>query len=52
VEKTIGGTNLDFAIRAVETSNNELIIVGNTESSDNDIPMNKGQKDFMIVKMK
>ncbi len=52
VEKTIGGTNLDFAIRSIETSNNELIIVGNSESSDNDIPLNKGQKDFMIVKMK
>jgi len=52
LEKTIGGTNLDFANQAVETSNNQLIIVGNTESSDDDISLNKGKKDFVIIKMK
>ena len=52
LERSIGGTNLDFANKAIETSNNQLIIVGNTESSDNDISLNKGKKDFVIIKMK
>jgi len=52
LEKTIGGSNLDFAIRSIETSDNQLIIVGNTESSDDDINVNKGKKDFVIIKMK
>lgn len=52
LEKTIGGSNLDFAIQAIETSNNQLIIVGNTDSNDGNISLNKGEKDFLIIKMK
>ena len=48
----MGGTNLDFANQAIETTNNKLIIVGNTDSDDVDILVNKGGKDVLIIKIK
>ncbi len=51
-QKNIGGSALDFSSQVIEMSNNELIIVGNTESNDQDIATNKGIKDFLIVKLK
>lgn len=50
-EKAIGGSSLDFAEDALQ-SNGKLIVVGNTESNNGDIPMNKGIKDLLIVKIK
>lgn len=49
-QKTFGGTSLDFADAAIETSDNKIVIVGNTESNDLDIPQNKGIKDFVVIK--
>jgi len=51
-EKNIGGTDLDFANGLTETTNNELIFVGNTDSDDIDIIINKGSKDILVFKMK
>jgi len=51
-EKTIGGTSLDFAEDAIQASDGSIILVGNTESNDEDITANKGVKDFLIVKIK
>ena len=51
-EKNIGGTDLDFANNLVETNNNEIIFVGNTDSDDIDITINKGSKDILIFKLK
>ncbi len=51
-QKTIGGTSLDFAEDVIETADNKLLIVGNTESNNLDIPMNRGIKDFLIIKLK
>ncbi len=51
-QKNIGGAALDFASQVIEFSDNELVLVGNTESNDQDIPQNKGIKDFLIVKLK
>ena len=51
-EKSVGGSNFDFADGATATNDGAVIIVGNTESSDGDIPENKGLKDFFIVKIK
>lgn len=51
-EMTIGGTNLDFAQDALETSDGKLVIVGNTESNDVDISENQGLKDLLIIKLK
>lgn len=50
-EKAIGGSSLDFAEDAIQ-SNGKLIVVGNTESNNGDIPLNKGIKDLLIVKIK
>lgn len=51
-EKTIGGSNLDFANHGIETTNKELLIVGNTESTDVDLTQNLGSKDLFIIKIK
>lgn len=46
-----GGSNLDFANHALEMSDGTIVAVGNTESNDGDITINKGAKDFLIVKI-
>ncbi len=51
-EKSFGGSNLDFAFDAKETPDGKLVIIGNTESNDNDVAMNRGIKDAFIVKIK
>jgi hypothetical protein len=48
----VGGSGLDFASEAIETSDNKVLAVGNSESNDKDIPMNKGSKDFLVIKIK
>lgn len=51
-QNSIGGSNIDFASEAIETSDNKILVVGNTESSDFDIPLNVGAKDFLMIKLK
>ena len=51
-EQNIGGSNIDFAIQAIETTKNELVIVGYSSSNDKDIPTNKGNNDLLIFKIK
>jgi hypothetical protein len=51
-QKTVGGTSLDFADAAIQTSDNKLIVVGNTESNDVDIAINRGIKDLLLIKVK
>lgn len=52
-EKNVGGSNFDFAEDAIVAHDNEsVIMVGNTESNDKDIPRFQGVKDAMIVKIK
>lgn len=52
LQKSIGGSELDFTSEAIETSDHKILAVGNTESNDFDIPLNKGAKDFLIIKLK
>lgn len=49
---TIGGSGIDFANDGLQTTNNNLIMVGSTESIDGDITFNKGGKDILITKIK
>lgn len=49
-EKNIGGSALDFGEDVMQTSDNKIVVVGNTESDDGDITINKGQKDIIISK--
>ncbi len=51
-EKNIGGSQLDFGQSILETATGEILLVGDTESSDGDISQNKGGKDAFIVKIK
>ncbi len=51
-QKSVGGTSLDFADGAVQTTDNKLIVVGNTESNDVDIQVNRGIKDLLLIKVK
>jgi hypothetical protein len=51
-QKTAGGTSLDFADSAIQTTDNKLIVVGNTESNDVDIAVNRGIKDLLLIKIK
>jgi hypothetical protein len=51
-EKNIGGSNIDFANKTKGTTENEIIVVGSSLSNDEDILINKGNKDLLIFKMK
>ncbi len=51
-EKSVGGSGLDFASEAIETSDSKILAVGDSESNDLDIPLNQGSKDFLIIKLK
>ena len=51
-EKTFGGTSFDFAYDCTQLLDDNLIIVGETQSSDFDAEVNKGMNDLLIVKIK
>ena len=51
-EKNFGGTQLDFAYGIVETNDEKLVVVGNTQSADQDVSVNQGIKDALIIKIK
>ncbi len=51
-EKSLGGSGLDFAYGVVETFDGKIVVIGETESSDNDITSNKGGKDIWIAKIR
>jgi len=50
-QKNFGGSNIDLAFDTIETTEGALIIVGETESHDNDILENKGLKDILVIKI-
>lgn len=50
-EKSIGGTNIDFAYSIVELNNRSVIVVGDTTSDDEDIEENKGFTDLLLFKI-
>lgn len=50
-QKTLGGTDIDFAYGAVELNNGEIIVVGESNSDDGDILENKGFTDVLITKI-
>jgi hypothetical protein len=50
-QKTIGGSDIDFAFDAIELNDKSIIIVGESSSSDIDIPNNKGFTDLLIIKI-
>lgn len=48
-EKSVGGTNIDFAHGIVELNNKKVVVVGDTTSNDEDIIQNKGFTDLLII---
>lgn len=51
-QKTIGGSEIDFAYDAVELNNKSIIVVGDSSSSNLDISDNKGFSDLLVFKIK
>ena len=51
-QATIGGSNFDFARDAIEAEDNTFVIAGSTQSSDKDIPQNRGIEDLLLFKLK
>ena len=51
-QNSIGGTNIDYASEAIETTDNKIVVVGNSESNDIDIPNNQGTKDVLMITLK
>jgi hypothetical protein len=49
---TGGGSGLDFGEALIQTQDNAILLVGNTESNDNDVLINKGIKDIIVIKIK
>ncbi|AUP79814.1 hypothetical protein [Flavivirga eckloniae] len=51
-QKTIGGSDIDFAYDAAELNDKSVIVVGESNSPDIDILENRGFTDLLIFKMK
>lgn len=50
-QKTIGGSEIDFAYGVTQLQNGSIIIVGESSSSNGDIKQNKGFTDALIIKI-
>ena len=49
--KYFGGTNNDRSYDSIETADGDFIIVGSSESSDNDISTPRGSYDIWVIKL-
>lgn len=50
-QKTVGGSQIDFLYSVTALNNNTIIAVGESSSSDFEIPENKGFTDALIIKI-
>jgi hypothetical protein len=50
--ETIGGSEIDILYDAIELTDKTIIAVGESSSSDGNIPINKGFSDALILKIK
>jgi hypothetical protein len=51
-QKTFGGSNIDIAKDFFQNNNNEIFIVGESQSSDFDVNINRGNNDLWMLKLK
>lgn len=51
-QKTFGGSNIDIAKDFYQNNNNEIFIVGESQSSDFDVNINRGNNDLWMLKLK
>ena len=49
-QKTFGGSEIDFAYDAVQLSNGDYILVGESSSSNGDVLENRGFTDLLIIR--
>lgn len=49
--KTFGGSSFDIAYDFTQTTDGSIILVGDTESNDNDFTLNKGSLDQFVIKV-
>ena len=50
-QKTIGGSEIDFAYDAIQLNNGTIVAVGETNSLNGDIIVNKGFTDILVIKI-
>ncbi len=50
-QKSIGGTNDEHAFKITQTTDENYILIGDTQSTNSDISENKGMMDFLVVKL-
>ena len=51
-QKAIGGSEVDFFYDVVELNDQTIVVVGDSNSSNEDISENKGFTDLLILKLK
>jgi hypothetical protein len=51
-QKSIGGSDVDFAYDAVELNDKTIVVVGESNSSNFDVSVNKGFTDLLVFKIK
>ncbi len=51
-QKTFGGSKIDIATDFYQTSNKELVLVGESQSNDFDVTQNKGSNDLWVLKIR
>ena len=51
-QKTVGGSDIDFAYDIAQINDKSIVIVGESNSSDKDVVTNRGFTDLLIVKLK
>lgn len=51
-QKTFGGSKIDIAIDFFENTAKEVVVVGESQSNDKDVPQNKGSNDLWMMKLK
>ncbi|UOK41540.1 MULTISPECIES: hypothetical protein [Flavobacterium] len=51
-QKTLGGSGIDIATDFIQTKNDEILLVGESQSNNLDVLENKGGNDLWMVKLK
>lgn len=51
-QKNLGGSNFDLAVDLFEIEAKEIMIVGESQSNDFDVTLNKGSSDLWLAKLK
>ncbi len=50
-QKTIGGSDIDFVYDAIQLNNGTIVAAGESNSSDNNIMINKGFTDLLLIQL-